>query len=45
MDHTYTSSFNLTDEQKKELLLSYEESFDEENLLDHEIVKQQYANG
>jgi hypothetical protein len=29
---------SLTDEQKEEVLLSYEESFNEENLISHEEV-------
>jgi hypothetical protein len=33
----------LSDEQKEELLLAYEESFDPNNLLSHEQVKQQHA--
>lgn len=33
---------NLTEEQKKELLLSYEESEDERNLIDHEEVMKKY---
>ncbi len=32
----------LTDEQKKELLLAYDESFDENNLISHEQVKLQH---
>lgn len=33
----------LTDEQRQELMLSYEESFDEKNLISHEEVKKEYA--
>jgi hypothetical protein len=33
----------LSDDQKKELLLAYDESFDPNNLLSHEQVKQQHA--
>jgi hypothetical protein len=44
MEYTHGNLFNsLSEEQKRELLLSYEESFDEENLLDHETVKLQHA--
>jgi hypothetical protein len=32
----------LTAEQKEELLLSYEESFDSKNLISHEEVKKQH---
>jgi hypothetical protein len=32
----------LSDAQKEELLISYEESFDEKNLLSHEQVKLQH---
>jgi hypothetical protein len=32
----------LSEEQKEELLLSYDESFDEKNLLSHEQVKLQH---
>jgi hypothetical protein len=32
----------LSEEQKEELLLSYDESFDERNLLSHEQVKLQH---
>ncbi len=35
-------SNSLSDEQQKELLVAYEESFDETNLLSHEEVKLQY---
>jgi len=34
---------SLTDEQKNELNLSYDESFDEKNLLNHEEVKSEYS--
>ena len=33
---------SLTDEQQKALLLAYDESFDEDNLLSHEQVKLQH---
>ena len=33
---------SLTDEQKQEVLLSYEESKDERNLVDHETVMKKY---
>jgi hypothetical protein len=33
----------LSDDQRKELLLAYDESFDANNLLSHEQVKQQHA--
>lgn len=33
----------LTDEQRRELMLSYQESFDEKNLIPHEEVKKEYA--
>ncbi len=33
---------SLTEEERKELLTAYEESFDEENLLQHEEVKLQH---
>jgi hypothetical protein len=33
---------NLNKEEKKELLLSYEESFDADNLISHEVVKKQH---
>jgi hypothetical protein len=43
MDEMYGNLFNsLTEEQKLELLISYEESFDEKNLLDHEEMKIQH---
>lgn len=32
----------LTEEQRKELLLAYEESFDENNLIPHELVKKEH---
>jgi hypothetical protein len=32
----------LTEEQKREVLLSYEESKDERNLVDHETVMKKY---
>lgn len=34
---------NLSPDEKQELLLSYEESFTESNLINHEEVKQQHA--
>ena len=34
---------SLSEEQKNELNLSYEESFSENNLLDHEDVKSEYS--
>jgi len=34
---------DLTDEQRVELLLSYEESLDEKNLIQHEEVKKEYS--
>jgi len=34
---------SLSDEQKKELNLSYEESFDDENLLNHDDVKAEFS--
>lgn len=44
MDRTQVNLFEkLSDEQKSDLLLAYEERFEEENLLDHEIVKQQHV--
>jgi len=33
---------SLSEEQKKELLISYEESFEESNLISHEVVKLQH---
>jgi hypothetical protein len=33
---------SLTEEEKKNLLVAYEESFDSNNLLSHEGVKQQH---
>jgi len=33
---------SLSEKEKKELLLSYEESFDENNLLNHDEVKLQH---
>jgi hypothetical protein len=33
---------DLTEEEKKELLLSYDESFDSTNLVSHEVVKKQH---
>lgn len=33
----------LSEEQKEELLLAYEESFDPNNLLSHDQVRQQHA--
>ena len=33
---------DLTEEEKKELLLSYDESFDADNLISHDIVKKQH---
>jgi hypothetical protein len=33
----------LTDEQRKQLLISYEGSFDESNLLSHEEVMHQHG--
>jgi hypothetical protein len=33
---------NLTEDEKKELLMAYEESFENNNLLSHEQVKQQH---
>ena len=33
----------LSSDQKQELLLAYDESFDPNNLLNHEQVKQQHA--
>jgi len=33
---------NLSNDEKQELLLSYEESFDANNLISHESVKQRY---
>jgi hypothetical protein len=33
----------LSDDQKQELLLAYDESFDPNNTLSHEQVKQQHA--
>jgi len=35
---------SLSEEQKNELILSYHESFDANNLLDHEEVKSKYSN-
>lgn len=32
----------LTREEKEELLLSYEESFDQKNLIDHNQIKKQH---
>ena len=34
--------WNLTAEQKEELLASYEESFDPKNLISHEEVKKKH---
>ncbi len=33
---------NLTEHQKNEVLLSYDESFDDKNLIPHEQVKKQH---
>lgn len=33
---------NLTEEQKAELLVAYDESFDPQNLISHEEVKKQH---
>jgi len=33
---------NLTEEQKAELLIAYDESFDPQNLISHEDVKKQH---
>jgi hypothetical protein len=33
----------LSEAEKQELLLAYDESFDEKNLLSHEQVKQQHG--
>lgn len=33
----------LSDDEKKELLIAYDESFDENNLLSHEQVKAQHS--
>ena len=42
-DNLYGNLFNsLSEEQKEELLISHEESFDESNLLSHEQVKLQH---
>ena len=32
----------LTDPEKEELMLAYDESFDEANLISHELVKKQH---
>lgn len=34
---------NLTEDQKAELLISYEESFDSDNLLPHSKVKEEHS--
>jgi len=42
-DPLYGNLFNsLPEEQKAELIISYEESFDENNLLSHQLVKLQH---
>lgn len=44
-DNTHGALWNkLTDSQKEELLLAYDESFDSDNLVQHEDVKKQHEH-
>jgi len=42
-EHEVDSDWSVSDSQKRELDKAYDESFDEKNLLDWEIVKQRLS--